>query len=284
MIRIVADTTCGLPLEQLNALQIPVLPQMIIFGDECYRDDTEIDTPTFLKKLRAASVLPKTAAPAPALYTPIYTEFMAQHDTIIVITPSSEVSGTMRSAHVAAKDFPDADIRVVDTRTVAGGLGSIVLKANEWAKEGIDPDTLVNRIERMAQSERLYFVVDTLEYLFKGGRIGGAKALFGSLLQLKPILTLKDGHIEPVETQRTKRRAIARVVDLVVQECPCTDEAHLTVSHCGAEEEAQEIAETMRKALQLQVVPIYQVPPAIVVHGGPKIIEVSFFRNTTPVV
>lgn len=282
MISIIADTTCGLPIEQLKALNIPVLPQMIIFGNESYRDDTEIDTVTFLKKLRSSSTLPKTAAPSPALYTPIYAELLAKGNTIIVIAPSAEVSGTARSATVAAQDFPGADIRIIDSRTVAGGLGSVVLEAHRYAQEGMDPDTLVARIKAMCALEKLYFIVDTLEYLYKGGRIGGAQALFGSLLQIKPILTLQNGQVQAFENERTKRRALARVQDLVLQECPCTADAHLSVSHCEAYEEACEFADFFKRTLNFDNIPIYLVPPAIVVHGGPKILEISFFRSSAP--
>ncbi len=282
MISLIADTTCGLPLDQLKALNIPVLPQIIIFENESYRDDTEIDTATFLKKLRSSPTLPKTAAPPPALYTPIYQELLAKGDTIVVIAPSAEVSGTARSATVAAQDFPGADIRVVDSRTVAGGLGSVILEAHRLIQEGIDPDTLVARIKAMCALEKLYFIVDTLEYLYKGGRIGGAQALFGSLLQIKPILTLQNGQVQPFENERTKRRALARVQDLVLKECPCTPEAHLSVSHCEAYEEACEFADFFKRTLNFDNIPIYLVPPAIVVHGGPKILEISFFRSSIP--
>lgn len=279
MISLVADTTCGLPIETLYNLGIEVLPQLIIFGNETYRDDTEIDTDTFLSKLRSASVMPKTAAPPPALYHPIYEKLLAKGDTILVLTPSGDVSGTVRSAAVAAQDFPGADIRIIDTRTVAGGLGSILLKAHQLIRDGIDADTVEAYVKNMAARETLYFVVDTLEYLYKGGRIGGAQALFGSLLQIKPILTLKDGKVQSFETERTKRRALARVEDLVMKECPCIPEAYLTVSHCGAYDEAIEFADFFKRTMNFSEVPIYLVPPAIVVHGGPKIIEVSFFRS-----
>lgn len=278
MITIVADTTCGLSRKRLEELKIPYLPQIIVFGEDSFRDDYEIDTPTFLKKLRASSGLPKTAAPPPDLYKPVYEKFGGKGNTIIVITPSAEVSGTARSALVAAQEFPDSDIRVIDTRTIAGGLGSMVVQAQAWAKAGLDADTIVARVQDLASRERCYFVVDTLEYLYKGGRIGGAKALFGSILQIKPILTLTNGRTEPVESQRTRVKALARLKDLITAEMPPTEEAHLTFSHCEAEDVAGELAAYFSQAFGFKEIPIYEVPPAIVVHGGPKIISASYFR------
>ncbi len=280
MIRIVADTTCSIPQDHLTALGIPVLPQIIIFGDESYRDDTEIDTETFLQKLKAASSLPKTAAPPPSMYNPIFKEYAERGDTIFVIAPSSDISGTYRSAMVAANDFPDADIHIIDTRTVAGGLGQIVLQAWEWVQTGMDSQSLAKNLDLMIPRNRTFFVVDTLEYLYKGGRIGGAQALFGSILQVKPILVLKDGRTESLETQRTKKRAILRMQQFVIAECPCGPEARLTISQCEAYDEAKELADYFIKTLGIPEVPIYEAPPAVVVHGGPKIMSFSFFTKS----
>jgi len=279
MVKIIADTTCGLPLGLMTQLGIFVLPQIIIFGEESYRDDIEIDTPTFLRKLRAAPILPKTAAPPPALYEPIYQQIAAAGDTGIVITPSADVSGTFRSAIVALENFPGVDIQIVDSRTVAGGLGSLVLTAQAWAQNGKSAPEIVTGIKQLAQREVVYFVVDTLEYLHKGGRIGGAKALLGSILQVKPILSLRDGRIEPVESQRTKKHALARLRELVIEKCPAGVDAMLTISHIEADDVAAELTAFFKDKLQISSIPTYQVPPAIAVHAGPKVISVSFFSK-----
>jgi DegV family protein with EDD domain len=279
MIRIITDTTCVLPHQQLNELDIPYLPQFIIFGNNSYRDDTEIDTATFLRKLRSSPTLPKTAAPPPALYNPIYQKYTDLGEEMIVITPSSELSGTNRSAILAANDFPQSKIHVIDSRTVAGGLGQFVLQAWEWAHQGLEFDPLISRLIQMIPNNRTYFVVDTLEYLHKGGRIGGAQALFGSILQIKPILTLRDGHIDPVETQRTKKRALARMEELVLADCPKNQAARIAISQCDAMDEAIELASYFKENLGFLNIPIYEAPPAIVVHGGPKIISISYYTN-----
>jgi len=277
MVIIVADTTSTIPTEEANQLGIPYIPQIIIIGDETYRDDYEMDSRTFLQRLRTSPVLPKTAAPPPALYYPIFQEHAKPGNTIIVLTPSAEVSGTYRSAEVAAKDFPEADIRIIDTRTIGAGLGTLVRLAHRWAKEGLSPDDIIQRVKEMSARERVYFVVDTLEYLHKGGRIGGAQMLVGSLLQIKPILQFKNGRTEPVESQRTKRRAMERLKELVYSDCPTNDESYLTVMHGDAQEEALRLAEEFRQRLGLTRVPICDLPPAILVHAGPGVIGVSYF-------
>jgi len=278
MIKIITDTTSGLPLDVARAHDIPVLPQIIIFGEETYRDDTEMDTRMFLQKLRTSPTLPKTAAPPPALYNPIFEQLLAEgYRTIICLHPSSELSGTVRSALTAAQDFPGADIRVVDTRTVAAPLATVVLLAARWAREGVDADTIIARVQDTLARQRVYFVVDTLEYLHRGGRIGGAQALLGGLLQVKPILTLRDGRVEPFEQQRTQKRALARLRELVLGECPRTPESYLAVMHADAEATARELAADFSAQLGIPDIPIYELPPAIVTHAGPGVLAVSYF-------
>jgi len=277
MIKIVADTTAGLPRDLTAKLGIPVLPQIVIFGETSYRDDTELDTAAFLQKLRASPQLPKTAAPPPQLYNPIFEEAAKKGETVIVLAPTSKASGTVRSAEVAAQDFPKADIRVIDTQTIAGNLGSMVLLAARWASEGMGADEIVARLNDLIARQRIYFLVDTLEYLQKGGRIGGAKALLGKMLQVKPILTVRDGQVEPFEQQRTKRRALARLVEIVEEQCPKSDDAHLCVMQADAMEEAEALSADLRSRMNLSSIPIYELPPAIVVHAGPKAMAVGFF-------
>jgi DegV family protein with EDD domain len=278
MIKIVADTLSCLSLDQAKALDIPLIPQIIEFGGESFRDDTEMDGPTFLAKLQVSPTIPKTAAPPPALYEPIFRKAFEAGDTVIVVCPSAEVSGTVRSAQVAAQDFPEANIRVVDTKSIGVGLGTLVETAVQWASQGLDADAIEHGLLEMAPCERIYFLLDTLEYLQRGGRIGKARALFGSLLQMKPILTFKEGHTEPVESQRTKRKAIARLIEIVLSECPKGDISHIKLMHGNAEDDAKYLNEELRKALGINQIPLYFLPPAILVHSGPGALGVSFFR------
>jgi DegV family protein with EDD domain len=276
-IKLVTDTTTGLPLAEMKALGIQVLPQIIIFGEDTFRDDTELDTQTFLDKLRAAPELPKTSAPPPHLFAPVYGGLATEGHTIISLHPSDELSGTVKFAQVARQDLPEADIRVIDSRSVAAPLGMMVLKADEWIKEGADADTVVSRVQDMIERQRLYFLVDTLEFLHKGGRIGGAQALVGGLLQIKPILAIQDGRVEPLEQQRTKKKALARLKELVAQDCPRSKDAHLCVMHADAEQTAAELARDLAVAMGLDEVPVYEMPPAIVVHAGPGVLGAGFF-------
>jgi len=274
---IVADTTCGLPREMLAQRGIPLIPQVVMFGEDSFHDDKELDTASFLQKLKAAKALPKTAAPEPPLYYPIFEEAQKTGESVIVVAPTGKASGTVRSAQTAAQEFAGVDIRIVDTQTISCNLGSLVLVADDMAKAGKSADEIVAKLEDMIPRGRIYFLVDTLEYLAKGGRIGGAKRLVAELLEIKPILQIKNGQVEPFEQQRTKKRALARLIEVVKEQCPGGDETHLCVLQVEAESEAQALVEELKSVVDVPNIPIYELPPAIVVHAGPRAMGVGFF-------
>ncbi|MFT3891972.1 MAG: DegV family protein [Anaerolineales bacterium] len=274
---IVADTTCGLPHELVEKRGIPLIPQVVMFGEEAYHDDKEFDTDVFLQKLKASKALPKTAAPEPPLYYPIFEEAKKRGESVVVVAPTSKASGTVRSALTAAEEFPGVDIRVVDTLTISCNLASLVLVADDMAKAGCSADDIVAKLNNMIPRGKLYFLVDTLEYLAKGGRIGGAKKLLAELLEIKPILQVKDGQVDSFEQQRTRKRAMARLVEVVTEQCKGGDEAHLCVLQVAAEKEAEVLVEELKSKVFVANIPIYRLPPAIVVHAGPKAMGVGFF-------
>ena len=274
---IVADTTCSLPRDLLKARGIPLVPQVVMFGEESYHDDYEMDTATFLQKLKASPTLPKTAAPEPTLYYPIFKQAKAQGESVIVVAPSGKVSGTVRSAETAAQEFAELDIRIIDTQTVSCNLGSLVLLADDLAKAGGSADEIEARLKDMIPRGRIFFLVATLEYLAKGGRIGGAKKLLAELLEIKPILQIRAGQVEPFEQQRTHKRALARLEEIVHEQCPKSPEARLSVMQVEAEAEARVLVASLKSWWGGGEVPIYELPPAIVTHGGPKTMGVGFF-------
>lgn len=278
MIKIITDTTSTLSLNEATSLGLYYLPQIIVFGDKSYRDDTEITTEEFLEKLKKSVSLPKTAAPPPALYTPIFEEITQNGDTALVLTPSAKVSGTYRSATVAAQDFPQSDIVVIDTNLIGPGFGTIVRLCVDWVKSGISISEITKRIEEYSKRCCIYLYVDTLEYLHKGGRIGTAKALAGSVLQIKPILLFKDGQINQFESQRTKKRALERIIDLVKQECPNSADSYLTILEADAMKDAQDLKNAFSSMQNIKEISICNLPPAIIVHAGPGVLAASFFK------
>lgn len=277
-IRLVTDTTAVLPPGYAASHHIEVVPQVVLFGDESYLEETELTYDAFLRRLKACATLPQTAAPPPGLFIEAFARQLAEADTIICLHPSTEVSGTVRSA-LAAKDenYPGADIRVVDTRTIAGNLASLVMLTARWVEGGMGAGEIVKRLEAMIPRGRTYFLVATLEYLQKGGRIGGAAALVGGMLQIKPILELRNGRVEALERVRTHHQALARLKRLVLDQCPPSPEARLGVMQAAAADEARQLAEDLRTALGLREVPIFGLGAAITTHAGPGTLGVGFF-------
>lgn len=255
----------------------PIIPQVIHFGDDTYYEGVDMDAETFMARLKASAELPKTAAPPPHLFAEQFQRLAPLGEPILCIHPSAEISGTVRSATVAALDFPDADIRIIDTRLVASPLGTIVRLAAEAAAAGSDGDTVAALARDMGRRGRIYFLVSTLEYLAKGGRIGGAAALLGSVLSIKPILRLEDGRIESHERERTHKRALARLREIVLEQVPRDGDGYLSVMYAGNPEEGEALAAELGRAINQPDVPLVAMPPAIITHGGPGLLAAGFF-------
>ncbi len=279
MVHIITDTTACLAEDVVSKYQIPVIPQIINFGNESFREGADIDFQTFLRKLYASGESPKTAAPPPERFVEIFTELVPTGEPILCIHPSADVSGTIRSVTVAAQEFPEADIRIIDTRTVASSLGVLVTLAFLWNDEGFHADQICNKLFALIPKSKIYFIVENLDYLVKGGRIGGASALIGSILQIKPILTFHDGHVDQYEKERTRKRAIQRLIELVTQQIDPNGAGYPAVLHADAIDEATKLADELSKLLDIPQIPIFNMPPAIVTHVGPKTIGVSFFTS-----
>jgi DegV family protein with EDD domain len=199
----------------------------------------------------------------------------------LCIHPSREVSGTVQSATVAAQDFTGIDIRIIDTRTIGSPIGTMVELVAGWAENGTDVDTICSKLEDLIGRCRVYFLVATLEYLARGGRIGGAAALVGSVLQIKPILCLRNGKVDQYERERTHKRALARLKEITTEQCPKDGTGYLSVMHADAAEEARALADDLRKFVTQPDIPVVNVPPAIVTHGGPGILGVAFFNHNS---
>lgn len=284
-VKIVSDTTAELPAEMRERWDIQIVPQYIHFGEETFRDEFEITAEEFYRRQAEADELPKTSAPPPADFLPIFKEHLTSSPeaTILCLHPSAEVSGTVRSALTAKSQLqesnPEADIRVVDTRLISVGLGLLVLEAAKMAAGGASVAAITAQLDQMRASSRTYFVVQTLEYLAKGGRIGRASHLMGSLLDIKPILELQDGVVEAHSKARTRKRSLAAMFDLVVEHAESLradgGQLQLGIAHARCHEEASELASQLEAALEPDFSLLTVNGPAIGVHAGPGSLAVS---------
>lgn len=279
MVRIIADTTSCLPMPTQQKFNIPVVPQLIHFGEESFTEGVDIDTDSFLDRLKSSRELPKTSAPPPELFKELFSRFSQSPEPIICIHPSADLSGTVRSAETACLDFPGMDIRVLDTRLVASPLGIVVHQAAIWAREGLDADAICQRIKELSSRGRMYFLVATLDYLARGGRIGGASALLGNALKIKPILFLVNGQVSPLAKERTFNKALQYLKELVLEEYPRARPGYLSVMHSGTPELARDLVEFFTSRLAVTSPLLSYLPPAIITHAGPGSIAVGFFSE-----
>lgn len=215
-IRIVTDSTADLPKELIAKHRIVVVPLKVVFNDEePLLDGVDIETEQFYRRQVEKKEYSRTSQPAPAEFYHVFSGITASGAGIISIHLSSALSGTCQSARMAREMLPGSDIDVIDARSASMGLGLIVLEAARAAASGKIKKEILDLIGKMISEAKLYFVVDTLEYLARGGRIGRAQALLGTILSIKPILHLNDGVVEPLEKVRGKSRAIERLAQLV---------------------------------------------------------------------
>ncbi len=277
MVKIITDTTAVLDPAWTRQKGIPYIPQVIYFGEESFLELEDMPLDEFMRRLKSASVMPRTAAPPPGLFIKAFQELGAETNTILCIHPSSEVSGTVRSAQIAKEEaFPHADIRIIDTRTIAGQLAMMVHAAQGWVEAGLSADAIVARLNDLILRSRTHFLVATLEYLQRGGRIGGAAAIIGQLLQVKPILTLRNGRVEPLSRERTMKRASARLCEMVLDEMATDVSPCLQIMHSEAPAHAQELRDYFSKTLKRDDIMITNLAPAIVTHAGPGTVAIGF--------
>ena len=278
-VRILTDTTAVLPAAYIEEHKLEVIPQVIIFGQETFLEDFELSYPDFLQRLRSTKDLPKTAAPPVGEAVKSLERYLSEAETVICLHPSTEVSGTVRSVQTAKEEsFPNADVRIIDSRVIGGNLAEMVKLAVDWAESGVEADEIERRILALIPRATTYFLVDTLEYLHRGGRIGGASSLLGSALQIKPILHVVDGRVDAFEKVRTRHRAMDRLIELVVEDLSSPEDAHLCVIHADAQGRAQDLIEIFRQRLGIEDIPLYPVGAAITTHAGPGTLGVAFFK------
>jgi DegV family protein with EDD domain len=276
-IAVVTDSTAYIPEAALGGLDMPVIPLWVIWGDERFRDGVDMDPPTFYRRLEESEVFPTTSQPSAGEFEDFFRGVGSEADVIVGIFLTSKLSGTVASAQAARAQLPELDIRIVDSLSVSMGLGFVALVAARAAAAGKSPDEIVAAAEGVRDRMHLLFTVDTLEYLHRGGRIGGAKWLLGTALNIKPLLHFVDGTIEPLAQVRTKRKVIARMLDEAEERLGGKRMAEASVVDANCPDEGEAIAEQAKSRFGLSTVYRTTFSPAIGVHGGPGTVGIGFY-------
>ncbi|MHB8489443.1 MAG: DegV family protein [Candidatus Dormibacteria bacterium] len=276
-VHLVCDSTADLDPAFRAAHVVRVVPLKVIFGDQTYADGVDMSAAQFYARLAAPGPFPRTSQPTPAEFEDIFRELGADGGSIICTTISADLSGTYASATQARAALPELDIRVIDTRSVAVGHYAAVMQAARAIEAGGDPDAVEAAVAAVRSTEKVLFTVETLEYLRRGGRIGGARALLGSMLDIKPILEIRDGVIEPVGRVRTYPRAIDRVVEECRQASEAWGGAEVVIAHADRPRIAAELVERMRPLVSGEP-SLTVVGPVVGCHSGPGAIGVGFHK------
>lgn len=272
-IRIVTDSASDLPSSVARATDIAVVPLYVTIEDGTYRDGVDIDADLFYSRLEGLARLPTTSQPTVADFQEVYRRLLDQGHRVVSIHISSKLSGAFNSAVQARSSLGDPpEIEVVDSQLAGGALGLLALSAAGWAGEASDHREVAELAQRAIGRNHCFVVVDTLKYLQMGGRIGKAQAFLGGALRFKPIVCIRDGEAQPVERPRTRRRAAARIVEIVRGLAPIE---RLHVSYTTGQAHAQAIRDQLADLVEPESIVDSRFGPVLGTHLGPGAIGVA---------
>ena len=280
-IALVTDSTAYIPADIVKQYGITVMPQVLVWGEETFEDGVNIQPDEFFARLRTAKAMPTTSQVSIAAMKNKFEELTSQDYHVLGIFISSKLSGTMQSAIQAIDMIGNASekVTILDSQSTAMAMGFQVLAAARAIESDASLDDVVATAEKARDHTGVYFAVDTLEFLHRGGRIGGAKRFFGTALNIKPVLAVLDGRIEGVEQVRTKKKAIARVMELVEEQTQGKSPIHLATLHADAETEARELLDEASKRIGATESILTSVSPVIGTHAGPGTVGLAYLAG-----
>jgi DegV family protein with EDD domain len=275
-VALVTDSTAYLPAKLLEEYGIFVVPNVVNWGTQTYRDGVDIQSTEFFERLKKDPVLPTTAVASIGEFREIYGRAADAADAVLGVHLSAKLSGTYSTAVQAASMLPGKRIEVVDSNATAMAMGFVVLAAARAAQAGKSFDEVRQAARDTIPHVGVVFTVETLEFLRRGGRIGGATAFMGSLLDMKPILDLRDGRVEPIERVRTKKKAVERVLEIIVQRADSQRPVRLATLHAAAPQEAAALLEAASSRLSAEEALLCDVSPTVATHAGPGTVGLAY--------
>jgi DegV family protein with EDD domain len=268
-VAIVTDSTATIPPELTRPYTIRVAPQVLVWGKEMFNDGVDIQPEEFYNRLKTAKIMPTTSQVSPKAFKDIYTDLLDQGFEILSVLISEKLSGTIISAIQAQEMFPGAPIEIVDSHTTAMAMGFQVLLAARAAAQGASLADCKALVEEARQHSGVVFAVDTLEFLHRGGRIGGASRLLGTALNIKPILEIVNGQVEAVDRVRTRKKSLSRVLEIVQERIGSQRPVHIATLHANAPEEAKLLLSLANEQFNAIESVSSEVSPVVGTHAGP---------------
>ena len=265
----VVDSTAYIPTDQVQQFDIKVIPQVLIWDDETMLDGVDIQPTAFYERLRDSKTMPTTSQATIGAFIEVFKPLVEAGRPILAILVSDKLSGTIQSAEQAKAEFPDAKIVIVDSEATAMALGFQVLAAARGARDGKSFEEVTEIARQAKRQTGVLLVVDTLEFLHRGGRIGGASRLLGTALSMKPVLELQDGVLDVVEKVRTRSKAQARLLDILEERIDGRPNLRLAVLHAAAEQQARDLLEIASNRLNPMETVFSEVSPVVGTHVGP---------------
>jgi len=278
-VAIVTDSTSYIPKDLLANHNITVAPQVLIWGNETLRDGIDVQPQEFYTRLQKASVMPTTSQVTIANFKEIFSQFQDEGKEILAILLSAKLSGTIDSAVQAREMLPGAKIEIVDSETTAMALGFLVLTVARLAESGASLAECKALAEKAKSHVGVVFAVDTLEFLHRGGRIGGGARFLGTALQLKPILEVTGGRVEAIERVRTRGKSLQRVVEIIEERVAGRTPVRLATLHANAPNEANQLLEMATARLEVVESIISEVSPVVGNHAGPGTAGLAFMAG-----
>lgn len=279
-VAIVTDSTAYMPKDLLAQYGITVVPNVVNWGTKSYRDSVDIQSTEFFERLKTDPVQPTTAVASIGDFRDYYAKAAELAPAVVGIHLSAKLSGTFSAAEQGRALLPDKNIHILDSNATAMALGFVVLAAARAAEAGQSVEQVIAAANAAIPRVGLVFTVETLEYLRRGGRIGGAQAFLGGLLDMKPILELREGRVEPVERMRTKKKAIDRVLDIITAKANALGgKIHLATLHAAAPQEAAALLEAARTRLNAVESILSEVSPTVATHTGPGTVGLALYSE-----
>jgi DegV family protein with EDD domain len=278
-VAVATDSTANIPDEIVEELNIHVIPQCLNWEGDTFLDGIDITPSEFYQRLGQAKELPTTSQPSAGQFFEFFGNLAESNQAIIGVFISEHLSGTIDSALTAADMMPDFPIEVVNSKSASMGLGFMAMAVARALRQGATFEGAAQLARDLIPVTHAIFVVDTLEFLHKGGRIGGAQRLVGSLLSMKPLLNLEDGRIEPLARIRTKRKAIEKMLDVVASETEGKGKLHASVIHAAAPGDAEQFKGQVIARLDPVELVISELSPVVGTHTGPGLIGLGYYTE-----
>lgn len=279
-VKIFADSTCDLSRDLIESNDISIVPLYVGFDDSSYKDGVEITTKELYSKVDECSKLPKTSAPSPLDFINAFRPFVEEGKDILYIALSSKLSSTLQNAKIAASEFPDAKIEIVDSFNLSTGIGLLVMKAVDLVKENLEVEEIAEKIRNLVPMVETAFVPDTLDYLHKGGRCTSLQAIMGSMLRIRPIIKVVDGGMIVGQKARGKREKILEtMLNNALKDKDNMDKKRIFVTHTEGQEDAMFLKKRLEESLDVEEVIITDAGCVISSHCGPNTVGILYILN-----